>query len=221
MKNPWELLPNSTPYFLPSERRFIEYFNSSVEDIHRIREELMPEPYLGRPDAPIVLLNLNPGFDEREIPFHNEDPYFMEICRMNLLHEPAEYPFYLLDPEISESIGHQWWMKKLRMPIEAVGLDQVAKKVLCIEYFPYHSIRFKPFKRILVSQQYSFFLVKKAIQRNALIIIMRSQRYWLKAIPELASYPMKYQLRNPQNVVISPNNCPDGYPEIMKILIHY
>ena len=195
MINPCELLPLSPPYFLPSERRVIDYINSSAEDLHRIRAELMPEPYLGRPDAPIVLLNLNPGFDEREIPFHNDDPYFMEICRSNLHHVPLEYPFYLLDPAASASLGHHWWLKKLRIPIETAGLKQVAQKLLCVEYFPYHSKRFKPIKRTLESQRYSFYLVKKAIQRNALIIIMRSQGYWLKAIPELTSYSKMYRRR--------------------------
>jgi hypothetical protein len=221
VNNPWELLPQSPPYFLPTERKVIEHFNSSAEDVHRIRHELMPEPYLGCPDAPIVLLNLNPGFDEREIHFHNNDLYFMEICRRNLLHNPIEYPFYLLDPAISKSLGHQWWMKKLKLPIGTAGLDRVAQKIFCIEYFPYHSKRFKPLQRILDSQRYSFSLVIKAIQRKALIIIMRSQRLWLEAISELASYPKLYELRSSQNVAISPNNCPDGYPEVRNILLHY
>jgi hypothetical protein len=56
------------------------------------------------------------------------------------------------------------------------------------------------------------------MRRNALIVQMRSKREWQEAVPELTSYHNYYVLRNPQNTTISVNNCPDGYPEILKIL---
>jgi len=69
------------------------------------------------------------------------------------------------------------------------------------------------------SQAYSFYLVQQAMKRNALIIQMRSRRVWQNAIPELSDYRHYYVLKNPQNPVVSENNCPDGYPEILKRLL--
>lgn len=143
MNNPWVDLPRTQPFVLPYERSAIREFNASAKPTHQIRTELMPEPYLGDPNAPVVLLNLNPGFMEEEIYFHTEDEDFIRECRANLLHEPSEYPFYLINPKLSASEGHKWWKKKLRQPIEISSAMKVAKSFLCIEYFPYHSQRFK------------------------------------------------------------------------------
>lgn len=218
MNNPWTNLPSEPPYYLPAEKPFIDLYNRDAHADHVIRSELLPEPYLGRPDAPVVLLNLNPGFDEREIPFHTKDKFFIMICRKNLLHQDQKYPFYLLDPQISASLGSQWWQKKLRVPIERVGIERVANKVLCLEYFPYHSKSYKHMKKTFASQAYTFLLAKESIRRNAMIIIMRSSKTWHKALPQLAAYPNLFTLKNPQNVTISPGNLPDGFEKLISAL---
>lgn len=218
MNNPWIALPQEQPYVLPNEYPHIRKFNASSKRIHHIRLELMPEPYLGRPDAPIILLNLNPGFMDEEIYFHTFDEYFINQCRRTLNHESQEYPFYLLDPAIFESEGHKWWMKKLRQPIEIGGARKVAQTFLCVEYFPYHSAKYKQMKKPLNSQCYSWHLVREAMARNAYIILMRSRRLWLDAVPELENYPNFSQLKNFQNVTISPGNCPEAWPVILELL---
>jgi len=86
-----------------------------------------------------------------------------------------------------------------------------------IEYFPYVSEKFGC-QTCIPSQAYNFYLVQEAIRRNALVIQMRSKRVWQEAVPGLMSYHNYYELRNPQNPAISQNNCPDGYPEILKVL---
>lgn len=220
MDNPWVKLPLSPPFFLPEETQVIEDFNTYSLDKHRIRPELIPEPYLGDINAPIVLLSLNPGFSDGDIAFHNQDQYFIRGCRGNLLHEHSEYPFYLLDPKVSQSPGHRWWIKRLRDPITAAGLKTVSNKLFCVEYFPYHSKRYRSIGRILESQRYSFHLVVKALHRNSLVVIMRSRRLWMEAVPELASYPRLFQLLDNRRVEISQNNCPDGYHEVMRILMN-
>ena len=219
MKNPWVRISPTPPFVLPSEHPHIEKHNRKVDEEHRIRMELFPEPYLGNPEAPIVLLGLNPGFDEQEIPFHNEDNRFIRACVMNLIHRPQSYPFYLINPNLSDSLGHQWWMKRLKEPIALAGLEAVAQNFLCIEYFPYHTRKFKPMKKRLPSQEYNFHLVEKAMDREALIVIMRSKKLWFEAVPGLKDYPHLFILKNPQNVTISPGNLPDGYSLIENILL--
>ena len=218
MNNPWVDLPLEQPYVLPNEYFDIQKFNALSKQIHHIRLELMPEPYLGRPDVPIILLNLNPGFMDEEIYFHTFDEYFKNQCRRTLNHQSQEYPFYLLDPALSKSEGHKWWMKKLRQPIEIGGARKVAQTFLCVEYFPYHSAKYKQMKKPLNSQRYSWYLVREAMARNAIIILMRSRRLWLEAVPELEAYPNFSQLKNPQNVTISPRNCPEAWPVILELL---
>jgi hypothetical protein len=100
--------------------------------------------------------------------------------------------------------------------------EQIMKKLagfLCVEYFPYHSRRFKKPVQNLPSQQYGFHLVHRAIDRGAIIILMRSKRLWLEAVSQLHGYSRLFELRNPQNPAISPRNCPQGYPLIAEILL--
>ena len=218
MSNPWVDLPLVPPYILAGDERHVLEFNAKVPPQLAVHLELIPEPFLGSPDAPVVLLNLNPGFDPRETRLHTHDTVFVELSRRNLLHEPLGYPFYLLDPRISASLGHQWWMRKLAAPIQAAGAAAVARRFLCIEYFPYHSTRYRALPTELDSQQYNFALARQAIARGSLIVIMRGKTNWTRAVPELSSYKYVYELKSPQNVTISPGNCPDGYPHIIRIL---
>jgi hypothetical protein len=218
MQNPWIELPYRAPYVLPGDRLAVMQFNAKAPPDVALRLELIPEPFLGRPDALVVLLNLNPGFDEREIRFHTNDALFIDLSRKNLLHEDMDYPFYLLNPRISASLGHQWWMKKLKEPICHAGLERVARRLLCVEYFPYHSQRYRAAPHALDSQGYSFDLVRQAIARGALVVIMRGKANWVSAVPELGSYSRTYTLNSTQNVAISAGNCPSGYAEIARAL---
>lgn len=87
--NPWLQLPAEPPYVLPADRPFVDRFNERARDRHRIRLEIIPEPYLGNPDAPVVLLNLNPGFvdDDRGLLL---EPPFNDAARANLEHRHPE-----------------------------------------------------------------------------------------------------------------------------------
>ena len=70
----------------------------------------------------------------------------------------------------------------------------------------------------LASQQYSFGLVRQALQRDAVIILLRSERLWFAAMPELASYRRLYRIKNPQNPTLSVRNCPEGYDRVVEAL---
>ncbi len=216
LANPWLELPTSAPYVLPEDATAIEAFNRAADVRHRVDLTLLPEPFLGRPDAPVVLLCLNPGWKPWNAALH-ETPSFARASRASLEHAESPTPFFLLDPELNLP-GGGWWRRKLRWPIEEVGLEVVANRVLCVEYFPYHSQRYGSRVPRVPSQDYGFGLVRDAMEREAAIVVMRSARRWEAAIPELASYGHRYHLRNVQNVCISPNNCPDGYAAVINAL---
>lgn len=217
MDNPWLSLPNTASFLLASDLPIILHFNTKAKSQYKIHGELLPEPYLGDPQANILLLNLNPGFDERDIVFHQCNDYFVKTSRANLAHANQAYPFYLLDPYNAASPGAIWWGSKLKRLIDRYGVQKIANEVCVIEYFPYHSEKFG-YKTDIPSQIYGFSLLQEAMKRNALVIQMRSRRLWQSKVPGLSSYPHYYKLNNPRNTVISENNCPDGYPAILKIL---
>ncbi len=85
---------------LPADRPAITHYNDVVPDAKHIHLDLMPEPFLGSPEVPIVFLALNPGFSPDDYPWHQQE-HFKQLSRDNLLHAPMRYPFYLLDPSIS------------------------------------------------------------------------------------------------------------------------
>jgi hypothetical protein len=192
-------------------------FNDHVREEHRLQTDVRPQPFLGSEDAPIVLLNLNPGFAECDY-LDFEDSYTLEVWRKNLLHEPLVYPFYSLDPKLSHTGGARWWRKKLKEPIQIAGEQVVANTFLCIEYFPYPSRKFKAMRSLLESQRYSFDLANQAIDRNAVIVVMRAQDRWERAVPRLVGYSRLFTLNSSQSGAISRKNCIDGFPVIESIL---
>jgi hypothetical protein len=162
--NPWTDLPGRPPYVLECDRTSIERFNTIASDQHRIRLEIVPEPFLGEPSAPVVLLNLNTGFVESDKVVHLGS-VFNEAARANLEHRHEACPFYLLDPALPSSPGRGWWMKKLRALIAARSLETVATRVFVVEIHGYHSKQFSR-KLRLASQDYSRALVIRALKRG-------------------------------------------------------
>lgn len=205
------------PYIYEGDNPAVSAFNARASEEHRLQTDVRPQPFLGSKDAPIVLLNLNPGFDESDYLAY-EDPYAFDAWRKNLLHEPLAYPFYSLDPKLSYTGGARWWKEKLKEPIQIAGLHTVANAFLCIEYFPYPSRKFKAMRSPLESQRYSFDLANQAIDRNAVIVLMRGKKLWENAVPRLAGYSRLFTLNSHQNVAISCKNCVEGFPKIEAIL---
>jgi hypothetical protein len=213
-ENPWGNLPLRPRYVLPTDDEQITRFNQKAITKFRVETGALPEPFLGAIDAPVVLLNLNPGFGKQDLKRHAE-PLFIKRSRANLTHEPAEYPFYLLDPDPNLHRG-QWWDRKLKCLIKEVGLESVARRVMCVEYFPYHSRRFRHRKIALDSQRYSFWLVHQALERKAVILLLRGKKAWLAKIPELKGNV--FLAKNPRAASVSPKNFPQGFSEAVEAL---
>ncbi|MBK8048762.1 MAG: hypothetical protein IPK16_17550 [Anaerolineales bacterium] len=215
MNNPWLDLPESPPYVLPWDHHAIVVFNRTADEATLIRLGMMPEPFLGNPSAPVVVLGLNPGFNPNAT--RHESAEFYQLSRNNLRHEGGAYPFYLLTPSLNVP-GRGWWEQRLGRLIEAKGQKRVANGLLCVEYFPYHSTKFAHGKVHVPSQEYSFGLVRAAMVRNAIIVVMRAKKFWYSEMPTLATYARTYELNSAQNVTISPRNCPAGWAEIIAAL---
>jgi hypothetical protein len=209
IQNPWVDLPARAPFVLPDDRPFVEAFNSSAPSSLRIRTELLPEPFLGNPEAPVVLLALNPGWGPADAAWHRR-PTFRRRVFACLRHDPSESPFYHLDPT-HDSPGRRWWTKNLRHLVSEVGEYALARQLICVEYFPYHSLAFGHDTLRLPSQAYGFQLVRRAVARGAVILQLRGRRLWEGAVPELVRYRGRHITQTARSAAVSPANCPVGY----------
>lgn len=219
VNNPWENLNEAPPFVLESDKQIIEAHNNNpkTNEDHKIHTELYPEPFLGNPNADVVLLNLNPGFSHDDCRFHKSNEYFIQQARKNLRHK-SDYGFYLLDEAINDAPGYKWWNSRLKTLITECGREKVAQNLLCVELFPYHSQRFKRIDH-LPSQEYSFYLVSEAIKRKAIIILMRSKKLWIEAIPQLKNYHSYFPSKNPRCAYITERNLPEGiFDKIVKTI---
>src|ERR1035437_6221366 len=107
----------------------------------------------------------------------------------NLHHESQDYPFYPLNPAFKETGAGMWWRKRTRQLREASGLDDqtFAKRLMVIEWFPYHSVRFALPKHLCKSQGYSFFLAKQMLEKGLLMVRMRARQRWVAVDRRLES----------------------------------
>ncbi len=219
MDNPWLALPTEPPYILPMDQAAVDEFNRTAADSRRVHLDVYPEPYVGSPDAKIVLLALNPGYCERDREVQAE-PEFAEAYWKSLRFEHQDDPFYYLDPRFHHTPGSQWWLSHLRSLIDDSSERTVAQNLLCIQIFPYASSKYA-FPRPLPSLDYVLALLRAAIQRQAHIVVMRHARAWRRVAPELDGYQLQsgrvYRLNSPLSVHITPKNCP-GYPDLRSSL---
>ena len=213
IQNPWQLLPQSgNNLILQIDQLFVSNHNDKSAENHNFHLEFIPEPFIGNINAPVIALNANPGYNPLEVKIHN-NPTIRKMMLDNLIHT---YPgFYYLSKDFDLSTGALWWRKKLRRLIEDTSKGSVSKNLLVVESMAYHS---KSFKFInLPSQQYSFQLVRMAIEREALIIIMRSKNVWFDLVPALRIYKNLIVMNNPQSTYFSPGNLP-RYEDVVKII---
>lgn len=100
MKNPWSELPKTVPFVLPGDEGMIDVFNGKRPEADKGRIHLtpIPEPFLGRPDAKLVLLNLNPRYNPENLGFYGWRCPLVKAARLNLIHAALPYPFWTLHP---------------------------------------------------------------------------------------------------------------------------
>lgn len=217
MQNPWIRLPEAPPYVLDTDAEAIRRFNATANDRSRVETGLLPEPFVGRLDALIFMLLLNPGVEGSEFVTHR-DPTFIAAVRGCYRQQPAEYPQYFLAPD-AVGPGVSWNRRVLKPLIAEFGLRSVSANVTALEYFPYHSVGFAHHRLRVPSQEFGFHVLREAISREAVIFVTRGFRIWEAAVPELANYGRAFRTRSVQNVVISPRNCPDGFREARSVLM--
>jgi hypothetical protein len=136
--------------------------------------------------------------------------------RSNLCRQPGS-DFYPLNPDFRQTPCGLWWRKCLKKLLGELSSETLAKKMLVVEWFPYHSKNGKALpKKTLPSQLYSFQLAKEMIERKKLIVGMRAKERWQVVDSRFSEVPF---LKNPQCCSISRGNTAgDLFDQIVEAL---
>jgi hypothetical protein len=72
-----------------------------------------------------------------------------------------------------------------------------------VEFHGYHSRVFQPIPVTLPSQRYGFALVRHAIERGAVIIVMRGLHAWQVAVPQLEKHTPVLRPSTPRSAYLT------------------
>lgn len=220
LRNPWRDLSAAAPFVPACDVPWLPLLPSPVTEGENekpsavLNLDLQPEPFFGPHEAPVVVLLLNPGLGEDDARHHQRDE-FTRALRAHVQSESGGAHFHLLDP--SRGPGHRWRLRKVGPLLKAAScsVEQLAARLLCIEFFPYHSKAFAHAHLRLPSQHFSFELLRRAMRRDALVLCMRGYRYWSGAVPELANYAGLLRPKNPRSAALSEGNIgKDGFARL-------
>jgi hypothetical protein len=169
----------------------------------------------------LVLLNLNPGHSADDKEWHS-NPAFQEAMFHNLRQDDSQKcPFYPLDPAFKESGAGKWWRPLIRELQEESRLDYatLAKKLMVIEWFPYHSEKSAlPRKLVCESQKYSFQLAKQMLQEQRVVVLgMRSRDHWVRI--DQTCGQVRFLINKQRPYITIGNMPPDLYKQIMAALL--
>jgi len=189
--NPWKGQITPTNLFLDIDKPFLDAHNSirTAKPDHQLDFRPPPVPFLGFHNSPVVVLLANPGLDDdtKAIEESVQSPLF-EPVKANLDAEMGTAHFALSDT-FKGTPGGKWWRTRTaKLADEVGGFSVLAERLLAVELHGYHSKSWSAPLANFPSQQFGFHLVRKAIDRGALIITARSRDYWLAAVPELLTY---------------------------------
>jgi hypothetical protein len=207
--NPWLRLPAQPPFVLPEDKKAVDEFNAGASEDHRLQiDDYLPEPFIGDPASPVLLLSNNPGFSKNSL--FRKKPEFMTRIRECISLKMSNCPFFYLAQDPVYHSG--WWRQKLKCLLQKFGDEVVARSVCNVVFFPYVSRRFRHGHCKLPSQEFNFRLVREGMERGAVIVLMRrgKLKHWKENVPRLGDYDKLILLRNPQMPAVSPKNCDVG-----------
>jgi hypothetical protein len=233
-RNPWHRLPDRPPYVLPEDLDKVAAFNDKVRHKYPGRLlilDLIPVPFMGRPDAPVVLLGNISGSGGERPEDYLENPSYAERMRKNLVHGNSDFQFLPLDPSPDTFPEHkQWWSRQLRHLLAEFGGGKraeciLSRSVLAVEYLPYRSSDNRYAHKDLdlsakPSQLKSWKLVYDAMKNDAVIVIRYGKALWFDAVRGLEKYQHTLLLRGIERTQISPTGFveKDGYQKVVEKL---
>ena len=184
--NPWHAIAgNAPPYALQQDLSDIESFNATADAKHRIQLDVFPEPFIGDPAAPILILSLNSGFKPAQVEAHAQPELARLLVKSLRLEAGGEsVPFHHLHPTYQKHSPSVWWPRCLKGWIERFGLERVSRSFFCVEFFPYASRTYKALPGLLESQRFGFAVARDKIAAGATVIAFRHKRVWMKQLSD-------------------------------------
>jgi hypothetical protein len=230
--NPWNRLPAKPPYVLPEDKDKIERFNNR-HPLHALNLNVIPQPFMGRKDAPVLLLGNIAGVGSHEEEDCKKRLAYAERMRNNLLHVPTTYPFFPLDPSHDTIPSHrEWWTPKLEHLLRSIrdagvsdAVQALAESILTVELFPYRSSSNEYHGHdaagVVLSKAYSVALVRDAMKRGAAVVIRYGKERWFRELSDLEHYEHCLLLKGVQKTYISPNGFVDpvGYVKVVQTIL--
>jgi hypothetical protein len=139
--------------------------------------------------------------------------YFARRSLRIFIMQEQEHPFYPLNAKFKDTPVALWWLRKTRFLREALGSGGakiLSKRLLVVEWFPYHSLNFSETKHRCDSQRYSQDLVKQLRKSDRLIIGFSGKRLWKSVVPGIP------YLRSKENRALSPRNLtPEVFDRVL------
>jgi hypothetical protein len=210
---------------LPADRPHVEAFNQqnagSANAKYRLDTRLMPEPFGGNRQAKLVLLNRNPGLSSGDPRVHHDNQRYVAALRANLGSAADSHQAVGLLPEFKQTPAGRWCRERCFKALinRSHAPEDLARKILSVEFHGYHSQQWRPIGFTLPSQHYGFWLVRRAMARRATIVIMRGQRDWEVAVPELQDYEGRVIPHSFRSAAISEGNYgSEGFKRILAAL---
>jgi len=192
VKNPW--LDLHGHFVLPEDQATLLRDERFFEDRFKLQLQLPPVPFLNNPVATdVVILAKNPGY----APTNDTDiERYPDLVEQNIaaLTFDCDCPIFYLDACFKGCDGYVWWNQALDDVFRAchvlcgMSRQEVIEKISCVQWYPYHSKRFKQPKEQLPSQAYSFNLVAQAAKQKKLFVILwgtQNERLWRTSVPSL------------------------------------
>lgn len=198
MNNPWLTFNPApeAPKLHEQDAVFVKAFNNGMKssDIKSkanflLAEHLEPFPYLGNPNANVFLLMANPGVnaDEKKKSFKMHPEKILQN-RRNLRHEDLDSIKSRIDSPNKPELESIWLKPRVRELVERTSAQRVSNGIFLVNFHAYHSKSWRTIPVTFPTQHYSFYLIKEAIKREAVIIVGRNKLGWVTAVPGLFEY---------------------------------
>lgn len=213
--SPWIDLPAEPPFVLPDDAPHVSMHERLYggDPRRRLKLDRLPEPSLGRWDAPVVVLcGHPPACDEGR--GRDAQPVDRHDALRQAIAGPPDRHLPLADPRTGAR--HAWWRRATRSLREQVGDEVVARGLLCVPFVPYAADQ--PGDELLLlrlpSQAFAFGLVRTALRRGALVVLASHRAAWFGAVPELASHEPLLRMNGSRGLRLTPKTV-DGFERIV------
>jgi hypothetical protein len=202
--NPWHaLVKGEYGWLLDCDKDHVRAHNTLVgaNSPYLIETQLLPEPWHGPRDAPVVLLLLNPGVSASTDAEHSEASFELRALD-SLTNESADH---LHLASLNPAPGREWWDRAVSQLTSAIGRGArgtLAKRIGSIQLFPYHSKKFAH-AHIHLPSQYATLARAEAAMDSGAILLVRGLKHWVGVLPRLHGHQNVIELELVRQVLIS------------------